>query len=241
MPSRRPPREMLRTLLKQWSPEDRRKFTAEAEDRREEFWQPLRDAGLWDCVSPRERELATTTIATMTAQQQVNASWRIEALQVLMWALGFTAHLPPYDTQASHDLLKEIPLGEMSRLLSYAQLRGQSEIEQARSLAELWHWRSRTRQLIEECAEFPADEEAGTAGFGSFDDIVRFTACRLSEEGRIPPCIDQDFPARAKAYREMSAQEWSNVRSVTVERHFALNWLCGYAPANEWDETTTDT
>jgi hypothetical protein len=31
------------------------------------------------------------------------------------------------------------------------------------------------------------------------------------------------------------------VSSATIERHFALNWLRGYAPGNEWDETPTDT
>jgi hypothetical protein len=31
------------------------------------------------------------------------------------------------------------------------------------------------------------------------------------------------------------------VKSVAVERHFTLNWLCGYAPGNEWDDTPTGT
>jgi len=26
-----------------------------------------------------------------------------------------------------------------------------------------------------------------------------------------------------------------------MERHKALNWLCGFAPGNRWDETPTDT
>jgi hypothetical protein len=31
------------------------------------------------------------------------------------------------------------------------------------------------------------------------------------------------------------------VGSITEERHFALNWLCGYAPDNDWDATPTPT
>jgi hypothetical protein len=53
--------------------------------------------------------------------------------------------------------------------------------------------------------------------------------------------IEEDFPAKGKAYRELSAEEWSEVRSVTFERHIALNWLCGYSLGNEWDHTPTET
>ena len=79
------------------------------------------------------------------------------------------------------------------------------------------------------------------AGFHSFDDIVRLTARKSSENGRLPACIEEDFPAKGLAYRKLSPQDWSEVRSITIERHFALNWLCGYARANEWDETPTST
>jgi len=232
---------MLVTLFQQWSADDRIRFEADSETRRNEFWQPLRETALWKCIAPSERELAQTTIVTMSPQQQVNATWRMEAAQVLMWALGLVPELPPYDTQADHDLLKQLPTGDIPRFVSSARLRSEPEIDRARDDAELWHWRSRTRELIEEGAEIAAHEQAKAAGFRSYDDIVRFTSRKLSEEGRIRTSIDEDFPARGKAYRKLSADEWSEVRSITMERHFALNWLCGYAPSNEWDETPTDT
>ncbi len=53
--------------------------------------------------------------------------------------------------------------------------------------------------------------------------------------------IDDDFAARGKAYRDLTDEEWAEVRSITLERHFALNWHCGYAPDNRWDETPTET
>jgi hypothetical protein len=235
-----PPRDMLRKLMEKWSADDRKKFTADGEANREEFWQPLRQAGLWPCLSPTERELAGTTIMTMTPLQQINATWRVESAQILMWALGLIPRLPPYDTQASHDLLKQIPSRDLAGFVSSASLRDGTEIQGARADAELWHWRSRTRQLIEEGQEFKANKKMKAAGLSSYDDIVRFTAKKVAEEGRISP-IAGDLPARGKAYRKLTADEWSEVRSITVERHFALNWLCGYAPENEWDQTPTDT
>jgi hypothetical protein len=232
-----PPRDMLRSLFQRWDSEDREKLTSDAEARREEFWHSLRVDNIWESVSSSERELAGTTIVTMSPQQQVNASWRIEAAQVLMWALGLIAPLPPYDNQASHDLLNQIPSGDMPTFVLSAHLRNHLEIERARADAELWHWRSRTRQLIEQGREFPANEQSRAAGFNSYHDIVRFTARKFAGEGRMPACIEEDFPAKGKAYRKLSAQEWSELTSITMERHFALNWLCGYAPGNDWDKT----
>ncbi|MBX3432212.1 MAG: DUF4272 domain-containing protein [Pirellulales bacterium] len=236
-----PPRDILDALFGQWNAEDREKFEADADARCAEFWEPLRHAGLWDDLALSERDLAETTIVTMDAQQQVNATWRLEAAQVLMWALGLVPRLPPFDTQANHDLLKQIPTGGIRRFVSSVCLRSEQEIDQARDDAELWHWRSRTRQLVEDGDEFPASDQLRAAGFNTYDDIVRVTARNLAEEGRIQATIGEDFPAKGKAYRKLSAVEWSVVRSITMERHFALNWLCGFAPDNKWDETPTDT
>lgn len=53
--------------------------------------------------------------------------------------------------------------------------------------------------------------------------------------------IDGDFPAFGRAYSSISPEEWSIATSIAMERHKALNWLCGFAPGNRWDETPTDT
>lgn len=55
------------------------------------------------------------------------------------------------------------------------------------------------------------------------------------------PVVDRDFAAQGKAYRDLTDDEWSEVQSISIERHLALNWVCGYAPNNRWEETRTDT
>ncbi|HEX5104527.1 MAG TPA: DUF4272 domain-containing protein, partial [Pirellulaceae bacterium] len=116
-----PPRDMLNEWMRSWPPHEYAGFEREATARNKAFWQKALDAGLWEELSPEELELASATIVTMTQQQQVNASWRIEAAQVLMWALELIPELPPYDTQASHDLLREIP--KMPDFAAQARLR----------------------------------------------------------------------------------------------------------------------
>ena len=126
----------------------------------------------------------------------------------------------------------------VAALAASAGLRPPEELEAARSIAEMWHWRSRTRQLLEEGRPFPP---MPGLPFTSWDSVVRFTAPRAAERGSIPTPIDEDFPAFGRAYRDLTADEWSQAHSIALERHRALNWLCGRAPGNRWDETPTDT
>ncbi len=49
--------------------------------------------------------------------------------------------------------------------------------------------------------------------------------------------MNGDFAAFGKAYRDLAPEEWAVVRSIATERFLALTWLCGRAPANQWDET----
>jgi hypothetical protein len=236
-----PPRDMLAQMSGGWSPAERSAFEKEGQARRDAFWRPIREAGLWSSMSPRERELAGTTLGTMTHQQQVDATWRIESVRALAWALGLLEALPHCDVQAEPELLKTFATGDIGHFLNTAALRDAETIERERSLAELWHWRSRTRQLVEDGQTLRPSEPMKGVGLNTFDDIVRLTAREAAKNGRIPPAIEEDFPARGKAYRHLSAEEWAQVRSVTMERHFTLNWLCGHAPKNRWDETPTDT
>lgn len=156
-----------------------------------------------------------------------------------MWALEIFREFPPFDKETNFLLGDKVPKKEARLFIESAKLRPQEELEAKRSLAQSWHWRSRTRQLIEEGQPFPRMVQ--TPQFTSYDDVVRFSAKALKEECALTEIINEDFPANGKAYRNLTNEEWILVRSITMERHFALNWLCGYAPGNRWDETPTDT
>ena len=70
---------------------------------------------------------------------------------------------------------------------------------------------------------------------------MRGTARSLADDKLLPPLIDEDFPARGKAYRDLDEALARELASIASERHMALNWLWGSAPGNRWDETPTDT
>src|SRR5262249_27123569 len=138
-------------------------------------------------------------------------------------------------------LLKQFPAGMPAEFIASAALRPANEVARMRSIAELWHWRSRTKQLVERGAPFPGNAAMQAKGFDSFDAIVRFTADKAHADGLLPQTIAHDFAAFGQAYRSLSAAQWAQATSIATERHFALNWLCGEAPGNDWHRTPTST
>jgi hypothetical protein len=235
-----PPGFVFNEMAAKWTDQEKKEFQEQAETLNARIWQPLREEGLWPDLSPKEKEYAKATMVTRTQQQQIDATWRLEAVAVLLWSLSMAEEMAPYDAMHKVELLKQIP-PDLRSFLNGVRLRDESEIDQARETAELWHWRSRTRQLIERGDPFPVDESLKAAGLNCYDDIVRMAAKKAAEDKTIPECIGEDFPACDKAYRDLTEEEWPRVHSITSERHFALNWICGYAPDNKWDETPTDT
>ena len=205
------------------------------------FGDTLRKENLWEDVSPSEKQLFESQVATLTQQQIIYASWRLEAVQVLMWALGLLKDLPSYDVRATPDIFKQTPIIAFPEFITSAKLREEKEIDQARDLAESWHWRSRTRELQVAGRPCPVNEAMKKAGVTSFEAIVRMSAKLAVERDDWPTSIGDDYPAMGKAYRNLTEDEWTIVKSITVERHFTLNWLCGYAPGNQWDNTPTET
>lgn len=236
-----PPRDMLKQWMSSWKEADRNEFQRKAEEMRTQTWGSLEKVGLAPAISPKERELSRTTMVSMTNRQQLDAIWRLESVQTIMWALQLIPHLPDFDTQADGEIMKKIPHEHVGAFIERARSRSDAEIDKARDYAEFWHWRARTRELIERHEPFNPPPQLKSQGIVTFDGLVRFVAKKASEEGRLRPFINGDFGAKGKAYRDLTAAEWSEVRSITMERHFALNWLCGYAPGNRWDDTPTDT
>jgi Domain of unknown function (DUF4272) len=183
-----------------------------------------------------ERNYIDASPAEIEQQDIVNASWSIEAIVCLLWALNLLLEIPPFDEQADPELSNRLPNGTARELIRNARLRPQEEIAKKRDVAELWNWRARTGRL-QESGQLPEL----MAGKFTIEEVLAITSNKASEAGDIPPAIQGDFPAFGKAYRESTPEEYRSMCSIAQERHHALNWLCGYAPGNRWSETPTDT
>ena len=68
------------------------------------------------------------------------------------------------------------------------------------------------------------------------------TAARLKAgeaAGVLPSPMRGDFLAYGKVYRHLSPEQHAEAHSIAVERHHALNWLCG--AGETWDDVPLDT
>ena len=163
-----------------------------------------------------------------------DVSWSMESAECLLWALGYVERLPPVRHPGGCRGLEAVAFGWHRRVDSKRNFaRTLISISKARDVAQLWHWRSRTRQLQEQWMPRSTSK--------------RFDANRRCSNGSregdrlygLFEAIDGDFPAFRRSYAQLTADEWSEVNSIAMERHKALNWLCGYAPANKWEDTPT--
>jgi hypothetical protein len=154
----------------------------------------------------------------------VDGLWRAEALGTLLWTLQLQA-LPPYD--------KPFRTQEMAGAsLDGPDLRPADELEAEREAARLWHWRARTSELEAATIDLPQ-------GYATVDQVVAATAMRGYEQGALPSPVRGDFPAFGKVYRQLSPVERAEAHSIALERHRALNWVCGLG--ERWDDVPMDT
>jgi hypothetical protein len=230
-----PPPELIADVMTEWSPEDRERLLAQQRRRQTDLKDLFQRTGLWSAMTLAERATVTAAPGEIDPQTHRNLSWLMESAACLLWALGYVEQLPPYDTQSDIEDLKKVQPDDVEEAIRTASLREAKVISKARDIAELWHWRSRTRQLQESGQTVSLPNEM------TLTDIVRMAAEAGAKDGLFERAIDGDFPVRGRAYAQLTADEWSEVRSIAMERHKALNWLCGYAPGNDWDKTPTHT
>lgn len=199
--------------------------------------QVLRESGLWDEMDQDERDFLEAGPTEISAQALVDANWLGESMICLLWALGYVSEIPPYDQAMSPEKRKHLAKLPTRVLEETATLRQAVLIEKQRDLAELWHWRSRTRRLQEDGRMPTILDPSGL----TIQRVLQLSSAKAAEEGMVPPPIDGDFPAFGKPYRRLTPDEFSIATSIAMERHRAFNWMCGYALGNHWTDTPTET
>ena len=117
--------------------------------------------------------------------------------------------------------------------LEEARLREDDDVELECESARLWHWRARTTELQAAGALELPDR------YATFDQLIAATAMRGYEQGVLPSPLRGDFSAYGKVYRHLTPEQHAEAHSIAVERHHALNWLCGRG--SSWDDVPLDT
>jgi uncharacterized protein DUF4272 len=230
-----PSLEFLDECKHKWTTDEWIKFLEDEQSQHAQMVDRLHQNGLWKFMEQNECDFMGASSTRVKQQEIVDASWSIESIVCLLWALGHVSELLPYDQQADPELTNKLPLGAAQVLMDNSVLLPRMLVDKQLDLAELWHWRARTRQLLESGYKFtfPANM--------TIEKVIRAASAKAADDGLIPSPIADDFPAFGKAYRDLAHAEYMQATSIAAERHRALNWLCGFAPENRWAETPTNT
>jgi hypothetical protein len=221
--------------MSRWTPEETSRLMADAGQMFMQNVNHLKAAGIWPDVDEDERKFLQAGIDEISEQQRIDAGWLAESITCLLWALKIIPGMPSYDQESSHEIVNALPANSIKDLIKQAHLRPEEEIKKQRNIAELWHWRARTRELQEEGYLFQLP-----SGY-TIEQVIELAALKGAENGDLPHPIRSDFAARGKPYRDLSLEEFAVLTSIAQERHKALNWLCGFSSSGLWKDTPTDT
>src|SRR5271165_2796585 len=130
-----------------WSDEEANKFLVDQRGQNARMVEELRQAGLWNEMELEERSFMEAHSGEFAGQVWIDNLWAIESIVCLLWSLGHVSGLLPYDQQADRQLVNKFPRQPVDTLVQIAVLRPRELLEAQRDVAELWHWRSRTRKL----------------------------------------------------------------------------------------------
>lgn len=232
-----PPRDNIDPLLQNLSEDTLNELDEKAAEERDQRWDRLVNAGMWDALSPVEKTFTEATPLTMSHEEHISACWRTEALVALVWALGGIKDMPSYTAVSDYEWLKQ----RTDSLTDHdVSLRPEEEIEHQREIAHLWHWRGRMGMLLQSGEKFPSNPELIQIGIESPWDLIGWIAEKAAELGAFEKTVEADFPVEGRPYREAGDDKSVELFMIAFQRHFAFNWLCGHAPDNKWDETPTD-
>jgi hypothetical protein len=211
---------------------EERKQWREVNDRLNDWFET---EGIAPHQSPAENKLLSKGFGRWTGSQILETTWRTEALAALLWALSKLRSMPAYTERVdSTFVFKHIPILESTREFARSvKLRSREVIKAERDAAEFWHWRARTEMLRRQGFVPPEGD--------SFELCIKRAAESAIEQGIVPKLVKGDVPALNKSYGKLNIQQFADAHSVAVERHHALNWLCGHSDNGDWDCTRTDT
>lgn len=211
-----------RALLEQ---EDRN--DPNVEDTRKRIIEWIQSIGIDEELEPDEWKVIQRPLGRLSQQEAINATWRLEGLGVLAWALNRQELLPIDELVQPNKLLPSVGLLHVDRanaLLAEPALRAPEELQQLADRMFALHWRIRNYSLKPEAMNFR--EFAKTAWFGPLD----ITGLRL---------IGDDLALGDHPIHEAPREAVGTASSAAMERHQASNWLVGEHPVYSDVDTPT--
>lgn len=204
------------------TPDASRELHDETNSERFDLLAWLQQEGLAPALTPDEQQFLETPIGALTADEVIPATWHIEALRPLMWAVNLEPELPaPYQLADAAASLPHVPApwddtGDFVRSL---RLRSEEEIAGERERAEIWLWRA---EIEPERRSLRGRERS------KLETDIRAVVVESIDAGFFSNAAGGDFPVEGRPFRELQPTVIETIEGVAGARLHALNWLCGF-------------
>lgn len=187
----------------------------------------VEEIGIGEELEPDEWKVLQLPLGRLPGQDLINATWRLEGLGVLAWALN-RFEVPPHDELVNPGkLLPSVGILRGDRamaLLAEPALRPMEDLERMSGRLLGIHWRLRDWSIRPEKMDFLAFSKE--CWFGSFD----ITGIRL---------IDNELAIGENSIDKAHKDLVSAAHSAALERHLAINWILGDSEVYSDTDTST--
>lgn len=199
----------------------------EADDKARRLTGWFEGLGLDEEAEADEIRRLRTAPGKLDDRSMIDGSWRFEGLGVLAWALG-VFELPRYDTLVDPgDLLASVAFLDAARaheLLETAELRSPEVLDERRRQILAFHWRMRDYSLRPRAMDFL-----------DFGENCWFGPLEMSWA----ETVDGDLALAGVPISAAPEEVVGRCSSLAMERHVAINWLCGWSEVySETDHAT---
>ncbi len=165
-------------------------------------------------LEPAEAALLAAPIGSLDRQAMIDATWRLEGMAVLAWALG-VADVPAHD-QPVEGIRMCVSLGLLSRerpiLLELPQRRPAEDIARMETRLLGIHWRMVDYRAQSTRLDFRAIAARNWSGVWDLSNV---------------PLVDDDLAIRGVRVDLADPVARSETESIARERHHAINWIMG--------------
>jgi hypothetical protein len=183
--------------------------------------------GLEKELEPGEQQLLHTPLGKLRPKEVIEATWSVEGLGVLAWALGL-CDLPRHDEKVDPYAITDslyFLSDDAAELIGSARLRSTAELKAYREVVYAIHCRLREFIRGRQGKDFAAWVEK------AWFDLLKIDAAHLIVHGDLG--IDDKEISEADEERVQTC-EW-----ITFQRHRAIVWVLGGHPI--YSQTPVDT
>ena len=183
---------------------------------------------LWDEVEPDEQVLLRSPTGQLSPSLVIQASWLVEGLAVLAWALRLL-DLPQFGEQVTHPHAVADAVWFLDDtaqdVVANAELRGPAELDAYRELLYAVHSRLRDFARNRQWEDFTHWIEK------SWLDALGLDVSEV--------IVDDDLAVDGKAISEVAADRLQEFQSIIYEQHRAIIWLL--EGPESYSQVTVDT